>query len=171
VVRIIICFGTFGTATLHITVCGPGKWQPALHGRKCKCSAKTSIDQAFRGSNGGETEHQSLMMINWFIIASQEPGRCLCCHGRVKAVVCDSPILTEVLSAYRYLHSSMVASFATSQKKRSLPSPSSSCLSLQDDRSGDSTHTAYRKCVLWNSVVNVSDPNVIASSLPSSTGR
>jgi hypothetical protein len=38
----------------------PWKWQPALHGRKCKCSTKTSLDQAFRGSNGGETEHQCI---------------------------------------------------------------------------------------------------------------
>ena len=63
------------------------------------------------------------------------------------------------MMAYHYCHVT---------EKGVLPSlPSSSCLSLQDDRS-DSTHTAFRKYVQWNPNVNVSDPNVIIRPFPRS---
>src|SRR5216684_3079682 len=114
-------FDTFGAATLHIAVWSPGNGSQRYMGAKLLMKT-ASFDQAFRQSSGGENrvsvdnDHE--------LHTAQEPGRCICCHGRVNAV-CDGrgPLLMDILSACRYLHSSMTASFATSQRRRFLPSP------------------------------------------------
>jgi hypothetical protein len=133
--HIIISFGTFGAATLHIiAVCGPGNGSQRCMGANAQ---KTSLEPSVpwvqrRGNRASVVDGDELVI-------AQEPGRCLCCHhGRVKAV-CDGR--TIVLFSRRFVVPSFiydgVLCHVTEKLRRFLLSlPSSSCLSLQDDRSG-----------------------------------
>jgi hypothetical protein len=72
---------SIGAATLHIIaleMAASAAWAQMFNRKK------PSLDQAFRGPNGGKTEHQSSMIVN--LVIAQEPGYVV--TAKVKAV-CD----------------------------------------------------------------------------------
>src|ERR1700679_1030652 len=111
---------------------------------------KNSLDQAFRGSNGRKTEHQSSMMMNWLLLPKNRADvYVVTAESKQAVMVVQYTVVAlfsrRLLSACRYLHPCSGV-LATSQRRPFLLSlPSSSCLSFHRDRSG--TPATFRKYV------------------------
>lgn len=121
----------------------PWKWQPALHGRKCSSwlLPKNRAD---------------------VYVVTAELAKAVC-DGRTVVVLFSPRFVRIQLPSFIYggdllpRHREGLSFFSF---------PSSSCLSLQDDRSGTHTTCHLGKTRYGTPFVNVSDPNVIPPFLP-----
>ena len=134
VVRTIISFGIFGAATLHITVCGPGNGSQRCMGANAKAQQK--LTRTKRSMGPMEGNRASVVGGDELVIGLLPKNR-----ADVYVVTAESKQSSVILFSRRLCpHAGIFIhlwwrSFATSQGRL----PSSSCLSLQDDRSGLST--------------------------------